>query len=420
MKRTKIEDIKINSGSEVENKTSVKILSHKEFAPLDEEIIEFKQKDKKNNLLLIIGISLVVIFIFFYIGHMFSTSIVEIKKTKVQYGFSNELVIANQSENSQLPFTVVEVTDTHHETVVPDLLNSSPKKASGSVIVYNSYSKSKINLKKGTVFVANNNIKFVSDASAVLPGYIIDTAKQIIPGQVIVKITAQNQGSQSNIGNADLTLANYQGQKTKIYARTNELIAGGADQMAYGLSENLKTSISEKIDEALKKSLFIKAGAEIPEEYILYIDMFTYNPKNLIISGTPQTLDVSKEASLIAYVIKRKDIEKLIKTKLSAPEPANPQYLGLDNLKVSMTSLPTDLINPQTLTLNFTGEGQIVSYIDTTDLAKKLTKLKVRNAKKLLSSIQSLESFQITTKPSFLWLMPKKSNRIKIIDVINN
>lgn len=420
MKKPKIEDIKINSSSDVDNKTSVKILSHKEFAPLDEEIIESKQKDKKNNILLIIGISLVAISIFFYIGHMFSTSIVEIKKTKVQYSFSNELIIANQSETSQLPFTVVEVTDTHHESVVPDLLNSSPKKATGSVIVYNSHSKSKINLKKGTVFIANNNIKFVSDASAVLPGYTIDTAKQIIPGQVIVKITAQNQGGASNIGNSDLTLANYQSQKTKIYARTNELIAGGADQMAYGLSEGLKTSISGKIDEALKKSLFIKAGAEIPDDYILYIDMFTYNPKNLIIAGTPQTLDVSKEASLIAYVIKRKDIEKLIKTRLSDTEPENPQYLGLGDLKVSMASLPTDLKNPQTLSLNFTGSGQVVSYIDTTDLAKKLTKLKVRNAKKLLESIQSLESFKISTRPSFMWLMPKNSNRIKIIDVTNN
>ncbi|MEO8399694.1 MAG: tetratricopeptide repeat protein, partial [Ignavibacteriaceae bacterium] len=81
-----------------------------------------------------------------------------------------------------------------------------------------------------------------------------------------------------------------------------------------------------QIDEALKKSLSIKAGAQIPNEYILYLDMFIYNPKNLVISGTPETLDVSKEASLVAYVIKREDIEKLIKSKLSVEPPINPQY----------------------------------------------------------------------------------------------
>ena len=403
-----------------ENNVPVDILSHKDFAPLDEEIIEVQAKDRRKTILTIVGISTTLVFLFFYVGHIFSTATVEIKKSRADFKFSNTVILANQTTTSELPFAVVEVTDTHRESIIPDVVNSSPKKAVGSVVIYNSHNKSKINLKKGTVFIASNNIKFVSDTAVVLPGYTLDSAKQIIPGQVIVKITAQNQGSASNIGNADLILANYQSQKAKIYARTNEVIAGGADQMAYGLSDELKKSVSSKIDEALKKSLFIKAGAEIPDEYILYIDMFVYSPKNLIISGTPQTLDVSKEASLIAYVMKRKDIEKLIKSKLEITEPANPQYLGIENLEVKLVSLPTDLKNPQTLQLNFTGEGQVVSYIYTTYLSKQVSNLRVKNAKRLLASIPSLESYKIAIKPNYLRIMPKSSKQIKVIDVYSN
>lgn len=416
MKKIKINDITMNDESAI----STKILSHKDFAPLDEEIVEVNEKDRKKKILTIIGAVIGLAIVFFYIGHAVSIATVSIEKTRVPFAFSNDVIVANQSETSELPFTVVEVVDTHHESVVPDLINSSPKKATGSVIVYNANSKSKMTLKKGTVFIANNNIRFLSDTTVTLPGYTIDGSKQIVPGQVIVKITAEKNGAASNIGNADLTLASYQKQKAKIYARTTEIISGGSDQMAYGLSEQLKKSVSEKIDDSLKKSLFIKTGAEIPDDYILYLDMFTYNPKNLVIAGTQQTLDVSKEASLIAYVFKREDIEKIIKNKITAELPVSPQYLGISDLKVTMITTPTNILEPQTLQLSFTGKGEVVSYIDTTDLAKQLTSLKLKNAKQLLSSIKSLQSFEISIKPKLLWVMPKSSKRIKIIDVQKN
>ncbi|MDQ5928670.1 MAG: hypothetical protein QG594_445 [Bacteroidota bacterium] len=415
-----INDIVVGGESNTSKNASVKILAHKNFTPLDEEIVDVERKDRKGKVFTIIIVFIVAVLGLLYLGHLFSSATVYIEKAVAPFSFSNTVITANQSETSELPFTVVEVTDTHHESIVPDMLNSSPKKATGSVIVYNSNSKSKISLKKGTTFIADNNIRFVSDTAVTLPGYTTDATKQIIPGQVIVKITAEKTGSASNIGNADLTLANYQKQKTKIYAKTNEIISGGADQMAYGLSDTLKKSVSDKIDEALKKSLFIKAGAEIPSEYILYLDMFVYSPKTLIISGTPQTLDVSKEASLIAYVIKKQDIEKLIKNRLQTEPPINPQYLGIENLVVKMVATPTDLINPQTLQLSFSGEGKIVSYVDTTGLSKNLANLNIQNAKKMLSNIKSLKSYEIKIKPSYTWLMPKSSQRIKIVDVNNN
>lgn len=415
MNKKRIDGIKLNKN------TSAKILTHKNFAPLDEEIIENQQKSRKNKPLKIIFIGIIVLAALVYFGHLLSKAVISIEKAQVSFTFSNDLVLANQSSQSYLPFTVVEVTDTYHEQVVPDVLNSKAEKARGSIIIYNNgYSKSKISLRKGTVFIANNNIRFVSDTAVTLPGYTLDDAKQIVPGQVIVKITAEKVGSSSNIGNADLTLSNYQKSKTKIYARTNEPISGGADQMAFGLSEDLKKTISDKIDQDLKKSLFIKAGAEIPGEYVLYLDMFTFTPKSLVISGTPQSLDVSKEASLIAYVFKRKDIETVIQKRLNLELPQNPQFLGIEDLDVKIVTLPKDLKNPESLELNFSGNGQVVSYINTSDLIKQVKNKKVSEVKNLLSSNPGIQSFNVKIIPGFMWVMPKVSNRIKIVDIKNN
>lgn len=411
----KINDIKINPND------TAKILGHKDFAPLDEQIVEVEERSKKSKVFKIATFGILGLIVVFYLAHFFSSATISIQKKRVPYAFSNTLVVASQSEGGELPFAVVEVTDTHHEQVVPDTLNSSPKKATGSVVIYNNgYTKSKTTIRKGAVLTAPNNIKFTTDETVTLPGYTIDTNKQIIPGQVIAKITAQKTGASFNIGNADLVLDKYLKSKAKIYARTNEPIAGGADQMAYGMSETLKASVSSKIDEALKKSLFIKAGAEIPNEYVLYVDMFNFEPKSLIISGTPQSLDVSKEASLIAYVFKKRDIERLIETRLGVKPPVNPRYLGLEDLVVKLASKPSDAKNPQTIDVNFTGQGEVISYVNTTDLSARLKSLNIRKAKKVISEIESIESYQINIRPKIMWLMPKNSHRIKIIDVKAN
>lgn|SRR5574343_171211 len=397
----------------------VRILSHKDFVPLGEEIVQEKKRDKKKQIIMLSTLGTLTIVLFFFVSHVFSKANIFIEKNTIPFEFSNNVVVANQSTESNLPFTVVEVTDTYHESVAPDVLNASAQKAKGAVVVYNSYTKSKINLKKGSVFIAANNIRFISDTAVTVPGYTIDANKQIIPGQVMVQITAEKTGSASNIGNADLVLANYQKQKAKIFAKTTEVIAGGSDQMAYGLSENLKKTMSESIDADLKKSLFIRAEAEIPDEYILYPDMMIYTPKNLVVAGTPQTLDVSKEASLVAYVLKKKDIEKLIQNELKISEPIKPQYMGIDELSVKLVSKPENVLNPESLTLNFTGSGKIVSYIDTTDVAKSLSGVSKNKAQKILSEVTGLTNYTISINPKYIWFMPRNSNRIKIIDVNN-
>ena len=57
-----------------ENNVPVDILSHKDFAPLDEEIIEVQAKDRRKTILTIVGISTTLVFLFFYVGHIFSTA----------------------------------------------------------------------------------------------------------------------------------------------------------------------------------------------------------------------------------------------------------------------------------------------------------------------------------------------------------
>lgn len=407
-------DIKIE-----QKNIDVRILSHKDFKPLGQEIYQEKKKTKRNKLLIGSLFSIVIFLSFIYFSHLFSSAEIFIQKTSQDFSFSNEVIETSQSPESVLPFTVVIVDDVHHESVVPDILNSSAQKAKGKVTIYNSHSKSRISLRKGSVLIANNNIRFITDQSVTIPGYTTDQNKQIVPGKVDVSITAQNTGSNYNIGNADLTLSNYQKQKDKIYARTIETISGGADQMAYGMSESLKKTISEKIDFELKKSLYIKAEAQIPDGYLLYKDAMIYSPKNLVVSGTPQTLDVSREASLIVYLLKREDMEKLIKEKSKSDNIVSPQYLGLENLSVKLTSNPQNPINPENISLNITGNGTIVSYINTTELAKNISNINKIKASKTLSETQGILSYEINIKPSYLWVMPKNSNRIKIIDVNN-
>lgn len=80
MKKVKINDITLNNGENITSKTSVKILSHKDFAPLEEEIVEVQERGKKGRVFTIISVLILIALLFLYIGHIFSSATVEVKR----------------------------------------------------------------------------------------------------------------------------------------------------------------------------------------------------------------------------------------------------------------------------------------------------------------------------------------------------
>src|SRR3990167_2199935 len=184
------------------------------------------------------------------------------------------------NENSGLSYTIVvnELEDT--AVVASSGSEHAEERASGTVVVFNSYSTSPVRLIKNTRFMTPGGLVFRVPASVVIPG-----KKGSTPGSVQVTIAADQAGEQYNIGPVDkFTLP---GLKTSpdmyadIYARSTVSFTGGfvgdKPAVAPGAIDAAKAEIRTRLETKVRDS----AQSLINENAIVFLDLIRITYESL-------------------------------------------------------------------------------------------------------------------------------------------
>lgn len=368
--------------------------------------------------------SIVFLGIVFFVFNFFSNIKVFITPKVESFVFENEKFNAVKNKEGSLPFEVMIVESTEEKEIVFSEKTNLSTKAKGTVVIYNEYSATPQKLLINTRLSDDKGLIYMTDKQVTIPGYTKSGSK-IIPGSVVVSVTAQEVGDKYNSQMKDFKVVGFKGTSKyeKIYARAKTSFSGGVSGTFYTPNDTEKGEISSGIEIKLRESLARKIEAELPEGYIYYPDgmQFSFNiNKDAYLSKT-ENAKVESTGKLATIIFKQEDLKKAIIEK-SYPNSTEQDIKEIviseiKNLKFKFTN-PEFLIAKDTQAISFelSGDFNLAWHPIKEELAQKLVGLPRKDLEKVLSEDPGVSKVRIIFTPPWQTKVPKDINKIKIIE----
>lgn len=249
----------------------------KELNPLKTE----RQNKKSYGFIFVIFFFAITVF---FLMNYFGTIDVYITPLEKEVSINESTTLSRDETIPGVRYEIMSVSDSVvYSSPDADTDATTPTTVSGTIRIFNTYSKNKIILEKGQIVTptSNTQIQFVLDDTATVPGYI-QKGKDIIPGSVDVHITSvKKEVSVAKIPQ-DFTLDK---KDPKIYARS--LGALVLDNTSDALLVKKNTEEEAK----LRTALFSLVTKEMPKGYTAIDTLTTYE-------GTTETgIPIQKNTS---------------------------------------------------------------------------------------------------------------------------
>lgn len=217
------------------------------------------------------------------------------------------------------------------------------RKASGTIVIYNSYGPAAQRLIKNTRFETPEGKIYRIDESVTVPG-VQGTAKT--PGQIEVRVYADAPGKEYNIGLSDFTIPGFKGDPRyeKIFAKSKTEMTGGALGMMKVVSDEEKTATLERLKGELATTLATQAKAQAPQGFVLLNGAtdITYEE----IEKTRD--DLGKDEALVAI---RGTVRATLLSEVDLAAVLAPEAFGASGYLPEKHRGTVRITNPDTLTM---------------------------------------------------------------------
>lgn len=252
------------------------------------------KKRSSNGLLWFIAAIAVLIALFFVMNY-FSSATVEVTPSSWSAHIEREFVAkaeGTEGTEEELRFQSVSFNEEKSIEVLPTIEKKIQKKASGRVIIFNSYSKDSQRLIKNTRLETPDHKIFRIDESVVVPGAQMSGAKVIESGKVEAIAYADVPGEAYNIGLSDFTIPGFKGDprftKFKAMSATSSPIGGGFSGTVKVPSDEVVQGAQTKLKDDLKQSVIEKARGDLSAKKVSFF------PGSMVIKfeEVPQDLSV--------------------------------------------------------------------------------------------------------------------------------
>ena len=289
--------------------------------------------------------------------------------------------------------------------------------ATGSVILYNTYTTAPYKLVKNTRLSTSDGKIYRLDNAVTIPGYK-QSGGQIVPGSVSASVTASVPGPDYNIANADLSVPGLAGtpQGTKIYARTKSAIDGGISGTVYTIPADAASAALGTLKEKLNASLLAKAKAQLPEGYVLFdgATLFTSDDSVQVPYSTEQNVPLALHGTFTAYLIKEDTLVRAIAEKNVSQYDGEPVTIP-ELSKLTLT--PVGVLSPSTdssFSFTLSGTTTVVWTVDPTKVQNLFAGQKKSSFNALLGSMPSIDRAEVVLKPFWKRTFPTDPNRLTV------
>ncbi len=359
----------------------------------------------------------------FYISNLFEKTTITIKQKTTELILNKEQFNAFNTKDSPINFELMIVPESETKEITLTEKEDVSIKARGEVTFYNEYTTKPQKLLIHTFISDNAGKAYQTDNAITIPGYKLDQAKKIIPGQASVGITSFLAGDNYNGEPNDFSINSFKGtaKAKKIYAKLKSPLKGGAQGIVYRPSPEDMGVLNAYSLSTFKSNLLKKVTAQVPPGYILYSEAMNVSSKveENIISKTPNYK--AKISGLVSSIIINKDdlsnalVKKLL-PNLSPVELAQVKIGDISNLTFNFSNT-NQVISKDLKSVSFNLSGRInpIWSHDIEALKKSYAGVSKNDIQSIFKSDPGISSASVKIFPPWNKYLPTDSSKINII-----
>ncbi|MCC7160364.1 hypothetical protein IT399_01375 [Candidatus Nomurabacteria bacterium] len=355
---------------------------------------------------------------FFAFSYLFSKAEITINPKMKEVVLNDNFSATKDSSDDGLVFDTVVISGEESEIVVAKEERDVREVATGSVIIYNSFSSVSQNLSVDTRLEGSNGKIYKTLTKTTVPGM----AKSGIPGSVEVKIYAAGSGEEYNSGPLDFKIYGFKGtpKYTKFYGRSKGPISGGFEGKAPVVSEEDKVLIVSRIKNNLRLKLLKNATDQIPQGFVLFKDaiFLDTNDSKLSLSYEKDKNAVFKiNGTLYGILFNEEKLTRYILEKNMAKYDGSEIFISnIKNLNFTLSDKENNsFADLKNIGFNLSGKTKFVWRVNADVLLADLLNKSKKDFNNVLSRYPNIDSATLKISPFWRTVIPDKIKNIKII-----
>lgn len=366
------------------------------------------------------GVALVIV-ILAYLS-LSSGAKVEITPRLIEASASSTIFSAyNSSTNgSGAPYQIVTITKDMGASVPATGSEVVNTKATGQITIYNNVSKASQALVANTRFQTPEGLIYRIGKAVTVPGQTVSVG-QTIPGSLTVTVTADEAGSNYNIGLEDFTVPGFASDPLRsknFYARSKTPMTGGATGTVKKVSDADMTTGVSGLESSLNTELGKEIGAQIPAGYTYFADgLFTTYAPLPQTNATDNSVTINERGTMTALIFNNQAFASSLASSL-LPDNAS-SSLAIANL----SSLPFTIQNKANfdpnkdtvLTFTVPGTIQFVGSFNVPALQAELAGKPKTTIQSILDQDPNILKIDAMLKPFWKHSFPTEAKSITIV-----
>jgi len=356
----------------------------------------------------------------------FSSSTVDLVPVTQKVILNQDFTVPKETQDGGLTFQFMSLTEEKTKEVPATVEKEIQRKASGKVMVYNTYSSESQRLIKNTRLESSDHKIFRIDGSVVVPGAKMAGGKVLEPGSVEVAVYADAPGKEYNIGLADFSIPGFKGDPryTKFvgHSSTSTPLAGGFSGTIKVPTDEVIAQAQKDIKDELKVVAVEKARAQIPEGVSFF-------PGSMVLKFEEVPQDLSADQSNMVTMRATVSVfffdTTLLTQKLA--EAAFPEHGNIPLVLSNMPTLSFNFLDPvDTVVLSdldhirfhLGGEAVFIGKVDKEKLIAALVGKNKKEFEDIIKAQGTIKKANMVVWPLWQNAFPSDSTKIsvKILD----
>jgi hypothetical protein len=327
---------------------------------------------------------------------------------------------AGPSTDGALGFTLVTLSREGSKQVPAGTEERVDRKASGKVVIYNSYSTSPQTLVANTRFESPTGLIFRIQSQVIVPG--MKTVNGVTtPGSIAATIYADAGGEKYNIGLSDFTIPGFKGDPryAKFSAKSDPKspITGGFVGTEKKVTASDLAAAKVSIETQLKSELQNLIESQIPETHVLFkgATTFDFNSLPQESSGSTTLATIREQGTVYGILFSKSELSKFLASRLGEINGKDVAIDNFDSLTFSLSDMANfDPKTTQKIDFTLAGDAHFVWNIDTATISNSLAGQKRANIKAIMASFESIDRANVSLNPVWVFTLPKNPAKITV------